>query len=87
MNTTSYYGEKCGHHYFVWKITDRSSCPKDGAHIIRSCILLPLLCEKGIREKLPSSDCIYTSIADDYTEIDANGKFVRRSVNVNDFLM
>ena len=51
--------------------------------IKRSCILLPLLCESGIRQIPDLNVGLYTSIDDDYTEFDINGKFSTIPVDRN----
>ena len=72
---------------FHWDIDDISTLSIERVNCLkRSCILLPLLSEKGVWD--PSGKDVvlsYTSIADDYTEIDEKGKFVKRSLDYTDF--
>ena len=74
-----YYGEKCGHYYFKCAISQKRVQYPD-IKIKRSCILLPLLCDNGICINRESNLCVYTAIADDYTELDDSGKFVKKEI-------
>ena len=80
LMSTTYYGEICGHHYFKWSIGNQYTI-HTFLNALRSCVLLPLLCEDGIPETLSEeTKLVFTAIADDYTEIDVNGKFVKRKL-------
>ena len=80
LKTTTYYGEICGHHYLKWKMGKHYTINTFQNALI-SWVLLPLICEEGIREKCTEeTKLVFTAIADDYTEIDENGKFVKREI-------
>ena len=87
MMNLGYYGAKCGHDYFYWKLSNNPiSFPAPASDICqRSCILLPLLNGEGIPNNTQTDVCVYTAIADDYTELDDKGVFVKTTLNINDF--
>ena len=82
LNTTKYHGEVGNQHYFYWNLNEASYFrPVNNFVITRSCILLPLLCEKGVKGKTAQvASPIYTCIADDYTEINEDGVLVKPAV-------
>ena len=79
--------EKCGLHYYQWKIDEYVS--NGGYSIQRSCMLLPLLSKDGLvnHQSDINKRSIYTSIADDYTEIDRTGRFAKPSLHKTDFTL
>ena len=78
----SYYGEKCGHYYHECQLLHKLELVQNWS-VRRSCILLPFLCGNGISEKNRKELYIYTAIADDYTELDETGNFMRKSIDID----
>ena len=85
LSILNYYGEQCGHYYHKCVISDKLLVHLDDNDIRRSCILLPLLCSEGIRINQVKDLCVYTDIAEDYTEFDENGLFVRKTLHFDNF--
>lgn len=70
-----YCVQKGGHDYLHWEMTGSYFPVSPNDILKRSCILLPLLFDER---------CIYTAIAEDYTEINKNGVFEKKCIDINE---